>query len=110
MSPAGLSSRRTRSSSARLSALSTKTTDCSTVSAVVTVGAIETRTGLTSIVRASVSMGRGIVAEKKSVWRSGGRVATIAAHVVHEAHVEHAVGLVEHEVRDAVEAHETLAA
>jgi hypothetical protein len=66
-SPVSPGSRRRRSSIARLSALSTKTTDCSTPSAVVTVGVIETRAGLASIVRARVSMGPAMVAEKKSV-------------------------------------------
>ena len=103
-----LPSRSRRSSVARLSVLPTNITDCSTRSAVVTAGAIETRTGSTSMLRASVSTAGGIVAEKRSVCRSLGQGRDDAPDVVDEAHVEHAVGLVEDEVRDAVEAHEPL--
>ena len=46
-----------------------------------------------------------MVAEKNSVWRLAGSFADDAADVVDEAHVEHAVGFVEHEHLDAVELH-----
>ena len=58
------------------------------------------------MLRASASMLGGIVAEKSSVCALLRERRDDAAHVVDEAHVEHAVGLVEDEVRDAVEAHE----
>ncbi len=48
-------------------------------------------------------MAGGMVAEKSSDWRFGGRWAIDALHVVDEAHVEHAVGLVEDEDLDLVE-------
>ena len=48
-------------------------------------------------------MSGGIVAEKSSVWRCGGSFAMMRSHVVDEAHVEHAIGFVEHEDLDAVE-------
>ena len=43
------------------------------------------------------------VAEKNSVWRFGGHSATMRSIGRAEAHVEHAVGLVEDEDRDGVE-------
>ena len=48
-------------------------------------------------------MAGGMVAEKSSVWRLLRQARDDLAHVVDEAHVEHAVGLVEHEDRDLVE-------
>jgi len=40
-----------------------------------------------------------------SVWRTRGQLADDASHGMDEAHVEHAVGLVEHQQLDLVEAH-----
>ena len=48
------------------------------------------------------------MAEKNSVWRLAGSLADDPADVVDEAHVEHAVGFVEHEDFDAVEADGTV--
>ena len=48
-----------------------------------------------------------MVAEKKSVWPLGGQVLEDAADVGEEAHVEHAVGLVEHEDLEACRASRT---
>ena len=50
-----------------------------------------------------------MVAEKNSVWRCFGSSATILLDVADEAHVEHAVGFVEHEDGSTlVEPHMTL--
>ena len=54
---------------------------------------------------ASSVISRGMVAEKNSVWRLAGTLRDDAPDVVDEAHVEHAVGFVEHEDLDAVERH-----
>ena len=48
-------------------------------------------------------MAGGIVAENSSVCRSRGQLRDDLPHVVDEAHVEHPVGLVEHEDFDAGE-------
>ena len=48
-------------------------------------------------------MAGGIVAENSSVCRLLRQRGDDLPHVVDEAHVEHAVGLVEHEDRDLVE-------
>ena len=56
------------------------------------------------MMRPSSSIGGGMVAEKNSVCRCVGQFADDAADVVDEAHVEHAVGFVEHEDLDFVEA------
>ncbi len=53
------------------------------------------------LARSAIS--RGMVAEKNSVWRLAGSFVDDLADVVDEAHVEHAVGFVEHEDLDAVE-------
>ena len=53
--------------------------------------------GLRSSSRVRATMGGGMVAEKNSVWLRGGQVLEHAADVGEEAHVEHAVGFVEHE-------------
>jgi hypothetical protein len=45
-----------------------------------------------------------MVAEKNRVWRLLRQHPHDPAHVGQEAHVEHAVGLVEHEDLDVVEA------
>ena len=45
------------------------------------------------------------MAEKNSVCRRAGSLPTIRSDVVDEAHVEHAVGLVEHEDLDLIEPH-----
>ena len=47
-------------------------------------------------------MSFGMVAEKNSVWRLIGSLRDDFADVVDEAHVEHAVGFVEHEELDLV--------
>ena len=49
-------------------------------------------------------MSRGIVAENSSVWRLRRQRRDDLADVADEAHVEHAVGLVEHEHLDAATA------
>ena len=59
--------------------------------------------GLCSISRVSATIGAGMVALKNSVCRLGGQVAQDPADVGQEAHVEHPVGLVEHQVLDAGE-------
>ena len=46
---------------------------------------------------AIASMRGGMVAEKSTVWRSGGRFLEDRLDVLGEAHVEHLVGLVEHD-------------
>ena len=51
---------------------------------------------------ASLAIGGGMVAENNSVWRSR-RHCRRFSHVMDEAHVEHAIGLVEHEDRDPIE-------
>ena len=53
------------------------------------------------LARSAIS--RGMVAEKNSVWRLRRQLGDDPADVVDEAHVEHAVGFVEHEHLDAVE-------
>ena len=63
-----------------------------------------TLAGSRSICAASSAMARGIVAENISVCRSAGSLATILRMSLDEAHVEHAVGLVEHEKLDIAEA------
>ena len=59
------------------------------------------RPGSRSISRASSAIGGGIVALKNSVCRRGGNVPQDAPDVGQKPHVEHAVGLVEHEVLQA---------
>ena len=54
------------------------------------------------LARSAIS--RGMVAEKNSVWRLARQLGHDPADVVDEAHVEHAVGFVEHEDFDAIEA------
>ena len=72
-------------------------------STVVAAGVTATRTGSCSIWFASSAISRGMVAEKNSVWRLAGSLVDDPADVVDEAHVEHAVGFVEHEHLDAIE-------
>ena len=62
---------------------------------------VDRRPGSRSISRDSAAIGGGIVALKKSVWRAVRQVAQHPADVGEEAHVEHPVGLVEHEVLEA---------
>ena len=50
------------------------------------------------------STSRPMVAEKRSTWRFGGGLVEQAAHRREEAHVGHAIRLVEHHRRDVVEA------
>ena len=66
-------------------------------------GVTATRTGSRSIWLARSAISRGMVAEKNSVWRLLGSLVDDPADVVDEAHVEHAVGFVEHEDFDAIE-------
>ena len=47
----------------------------------------------------------GMVAENSSVWRAAGEQAQDPLDVGHEAHVEHPVGLVEHDDVDAAQQH-----
>ena len=49
------------------------------------------------MLRASFSTSAGIVAENSSVCRFAGQKGDNLAHVVDEAHVQHAVGLVQDE-------------
>ncbi len=74
-------------------------------STVVAAGVTATRTGSFSMELASSVISRGMVAEKNRVWRLAGSLRDDAPDVVDEAHVEHAVGFVEHEDLDAVELH-----
>ncbi len=87
----------------RLSLRSTCSTDCSTRSAGVATGATATRTGSRSRRLASASIARGIVAEKSSVCRSRGVRRAMRRTVCDEAHVEHAVGLVEDDDLDVAQ-------
>ena len=78
---------------------------CSTRSAVVATGAHrDLRPGSCRNASASVAIVAGIVAEKNSVWRSRRQQLHDPPHVVDEAHVEHAVGLVEDEDLDVAQA------
>ena len=52
---------------------------------------------------ASLAIGGGMVAENSSVWRLRRHCGDDPADVMDEAHVEHAVGLVEHEDLHLVE-------
>ena len=63
-----------------------------------------TLTGSRSICAASSAMARGMVAENISVCRSRRQLGDDLADVVDKAHVEHPVGLVEHETFDLAEA------
>ena len=77
----------------------------STRSAVVACGVTDTLAGSRSIWSASWVISCGMVAEKNRVCRSFGSIATTLRDVVDEAHVEHAVGFVEHQHFDLVEPH-----
>ena len=83
-------------------------TRCSTVSTVVACGVTATRAGSRSICAASLVISCGMVAEKNSVCRSLRQHGDDALDVVDEAHVEHAVGFVEHQHLDLVEAQRAL--
>ena len=61
------------------------------------------RWGSRSAHSVSLAISGGMVAEKSRVWRSFGHFFDDAAHVGHEAHVEHAVGFIEDEVLDGAE-------
>ena len=63
-------------------------------------GVTATRAGSRSIASASSAMSFGMVAEKNSVCRLIGSLRDDFADVVDEAHVEHAVGFVEHQELD----------
>ena len=54
-------------------------------------------TGSRRISRASATIGAGIVAEKRRVWRRAGSCRSTSTDVRQKAHVEHAVRLVEHQ-------------
>ena len=60
-------------------------------------------TGFFSSCRSACSISGVIVAEKQSVWRSTGTASVMKRDVLDEAHVEHAVGLVEHQRVGVVE-------
>ena len=66
-------------------------------------GVTATRAGSRSICSASSAISFGIVAEKNSVCRLTGSFGDDFPDVVDEAHVQHAVGLVEHEKLDLAE-------
>ena len=66
-------------------------------------GVTATLAGSRSIASASSAMSFGMVAEKNSVCRLIGSLRDDFADVVDEAHVEHAVGFVEHEEFDLAE-------
>ena len=66
-------------------------------------GACSWLRGLHVYARASSPTSPSSVAEKNIVWRSRGRARDDAVDLRLEAHVEHAVGLVEHEDLDRVE-------
>ena len=66
-------------------------------------GVTATRAGSRSMASASSAMSFGMVAEKNSVCRLIGSLRDDFADVVDEAHVEHAVGFVEHQEFDLVE-------
>ena len=72
-------------------------------STVVAAGVTATRAGSRSICSASSAISFGIVAEKNSVCRLTGSLRDDFPDVVDEAHVEHAVGFVEHEKLDLAE-------
>ena len=83
-------------------------TRCSMRSTVVACGVTATRAGSRSIASASRVISCGMVAEKNSVCRSLRQHGDDALDVVDEAHVEHAVGFVEHEHLDLVETQRAL--
>ena len=66
-------------------------------------GVTATRAGSRSICSASSAISFGMVAEKNSVCRLIGSLGDDFPDVVDEAHVEHAVGFVEHEKLDLAE-------
>ena len=76
---------------------------CSTRSTVEATGVTATLAGSRSICSASSAIACGMVAENNSVCRSVGKLRDDLADVVDEAHVEHAVGFVEHEEFDLAE-------
>ena len=76
---------------------------CSIRSTVEAGGVTLTRAGFGSISPASRAISGGMVAEKNSVCRFLGQARDDLPDVVDEAHVEHAVGLVEDEDFDPVE-------
>ena len=82
---------------------STWTIRCAMRSTVVACGVTDTLAGSFSMWRASSAMSSGMVAENSSVCRSLGQLGDDLPDVADEAHVEHAVGFVEHEHLDAVE-------
>ena len=81
---------------------------CFTVSAGVRRAPISIVSGLCIAHWMSVSICGGMVAENSAVWRWRGHLFDDAAHVGQKAHVEHPVGLVEHEELHLVEPHRAL--
>ena len=65
---------------------------------------IRTVTGSRRYFCASVSMRRGMVAENSTAWRVSGVCVEQRLDVLDEAHVEHLVGLVEHDGLELVQA------
>ena len=78
-------------------AVETSTTYCVTASAGVERAPISTSAGVFSTSFATRSISFDIVAEKSSVWRVAGVAATMRRIGGQEAHVEHAIGFVEHQ-------------
>ena len=84
-------------SAGTLPPVETSTTYCVTASAGVERAPISTSTGVFSTSFATASISFDIVAENSSVCRVGRRLRDDAADRRQEAHVEHAVGFVEHQ-------------
>ena len=90
-------------SSARLSFCAMWITRWSILSAVLVGGETSTRSGWCSMSPTSLTTSSGMVAENSIDWRFFGSIDNDAAHVLDEAHVEHAVGFVDDQRRYAVE-------
>ena len=56
-----------------------------------------TVTGSCRISRPACPTSGGMVAENSRVWRLAGTYVSMPAHIGQEAHVKHAVGLVQHQ-------------
>ena len=90
-----------------LGRLSTNSTRCSTRSTVDATGLASTLTGSFRMLRASRTTSGSMVAEQRLTPLRQRR--NHFADVMDKAHVEHAVGLVEHEDLEAIEPHQALA-
>ena len=98
----------TSASRACLEALSVRMIRWSTFSTVVACGVTATRAGSRNIWSASRVISCGMVAEKNSVCRLLAQHGDDPLDVMDEAHVEHAVGFVQHQHLDLVEAQRAL--